>query len=739
MQKSDECISLWIIALYTLCVCIPVITFGMIRFLRHKSEIPIKLRDPCITILIVILFLVRIVCKSVLNAYNCDEIMDELIQDIIIPVLLWIPSCLLTYRFRMIHDRINCIFDISTLSWKNILTNNNNTWDNKNYKYTVAIYVIYCIFGCIIQVTKILIMHQYNVTDNDLVTSVLYLPLFLNVIYMKCGYVSPMVRDIYFIKWEEGYIAIFASFYIASIIATNIVARLNDNLAVLFNVIEIACTDIALKSICVIMTIGVCCKISKIVYTKRTNLANKKLSVEIKQKRSASNLAEFMFVESNIKAKKPSKNCVLPCTDKETVLKTILNDNDGLQYYCEHLFSEYTIENFVSFIELHQWLTVYDINDGYSTASDNDANLDQILFQNREHNMTMKGYYNFDFSSEIPTSYINNNSEFTWFDKIKALNDKYIRQYCELQINIPYHIRNKFESFIDLYQFKLDNPGGMNPNSVVSGDFETDLVILDTFKNIGRNSHHTPAQSVIAINIKPSAKPTSKSAGFHRKLNTTKVIIDLQEMEPSMSFEDEPVTIDESVLLDEPEPTQSEALPTVTLELPKINFGTKSANIAVGNNNPIRLQFNQGAISQPMAIHTPQNNNIELKYNDLSETLLVSNTINKTSSQPKKSNQIPSKDLKSKKGSLRSNVETLKSIIKYGFKSGSNMMKNRKKQASEIEKRIKKFEDAKSIDINSFIAVVKETIHVLIKLNYQSIARFMKTKVCLYQTCNILY
>ena len=498
MKTTDFCVCVWSIAGFILCVCIPIILYGLYVFSLNKHKIPIKLRDPMLTILIVILFLIRAVGQSLFDGLNCDGNLSDtimLIHDIITPALLLIGVTLMVLRFRIIHDKINKIYNISALAWKNLLTNNTDKkpWETNNNSNIFTIYIAYGVFGCIVQIIITLVLYEYNIPNNELYVELPLLPLLLDIIYMKCGYASSMVRDIYFVKWEEKYTALLGTFYLSTFGILNVSKIINGNGSDnIVTIIERMFLHALIFIQCILMTLGLCVKINKIVYKKKTDLANKEISshptITITQQKS--NLDDFVFIETNINSTDNKKHNKPKYIDQHTIFKSILNDKDGIQYYCEHLFSEYTIENIVSFIEFRQWLNEYD-NEIPNELSNNDelsdvnSNNNILLDMYLPKTGTLRGNLDsikFEFSDEIPMSYINNNNEFGWFDKIKALNTKYISEYCALQINLPFDLRKRFERLIELYQFKLDNPNADQqfPDETTNKfNFENNLIVVD--------------------------------------------------------------------------------------------------------------------------------------------------------------------------------------------------------------------------------------------------------------------
>ena len=520
MDETKSCLSTLVLTGFIAFICTPIIICGIIRFTRHKREIPIKLRDPCMTIFIVSLLLIRIIGQTSINSFKCVGYdINILFTEIILPPLSWIPCCLIALRFRMMHERINCIFDISTLAWKNILTNNafdsTSPWEkeSQNENNIFIKYILYGLLGCVIQIIKTVLFYHTNIINGELLTIILLIPLVLNILYMNCGYASPMIRDIYFVKWEESFIAIFCSFYIISFGVLHILSLKYQDLHSLFQFIQLSCTNISLILVCIIMTIGLCIKIHKIIYRKRKNLNPKR-----RGRSNTSRFDEFVFIESNItlssihtkRDKSPQ-----PKVDKKTIFKLILNDNDGIQLYCEHLFSEYTIENIVSFIELNQWLNEYSNETGTNAEDMDDARLSGILVSLKK---TKKDEAKLEFCDEVPLSYINNNTEYGWFDKIKALYKKYIAQYCELQINIPYSVRMRFEALMDLYQFRIDNPMPTTIHDTIQ-EFEPDFVldgydsgVFDTLSPLTQQkSPMVTLRSPLAPTVRSSQQGTMRS------------------------------------------------------------------------------------------------------------------------------------------------------------------------------------------------------------------------------------
>ena len=641
-----------------------------------------------------------IVYKCTVNSVFYFVVCDSKYQDFfdyVFPLMLLVVVSLLTAKLNVVHAKINYIFKMRTLPWKKILNNDNDTNTDPilfNWCGVVIQYILYCIVGMACQIIIIMFWKYINIdaVHSSLICTIIIIPLLGKIIHMVYDH-SILIRDIYFVKYEEIYILCVLTAGLISYIVFNIFSSIYTCNQCIFNYIGISLQSVSLLIICIIMTNGLIYKLNKTLYNSFDIGLGKKT-------KSAHDISDLLYVKSS------NQDLTLGCAGASTpnlsigvtdIFKMILSDDDGVQLFIEHEFQEYTIENILSFIEFIQYIGM---------NSDN-----------------IEPKYEYTLCDEIPLSSINSDDN-AWFQKIKKLYDKYIKEFCELQINIPYNIRADFENNIGLYEFRLNNYQETQPKMVktpVSTSIETAHETKQkscTFENDTQSDIelYTPTASV-----QFGAITTPKSAGF----------IKYPIITPKQSSQIIPDTIIlPSKFLTVAKPPQIGRMvsaPDTNSDHKRIPSSNKLTLKNSNSNNPhinrINFKFTKSSSDDAKQEQSVSLLNEAKEPHKTPHRHTIDNGIIKN--PPTMSLAPPM----SKQGSysltdrIRNNVKQLrKKLHKLKHKKD-------KHKASNIEF-LTKMESAKQVNKDTFNDVIYRTLNVLIRLNGQSIKRFMRTQVC---------
>ena len=606
---------------------------------------------------------------------------------------------LLTLKLNIVHVKLNYIFKLRTLPWKKILNNNtsvNNIHNNETIPfnwYSITIkYGIYYIIGTSFQIVVTIFwkyIHMKSI-NSSLVCMITILPLLVKMLYMANDH-SILIRDIYFVKWEEVRILSTLITGLIFYIIFNIFGEMYNQYHLEYIGIILKC--LCLLSICVIKTHGLIYKMHDTLYNSfdigvaaEDNTQKLKDLLYVKSSNHISNIGMGYINNSSNILYEPSK-----------IFRMILNDNDGVQLFIEHEFQEYTIENILSFIEFIQFLKLNDDN--------------------------IPTKYEYNFCDEIPTSGINANN-FGWFRKITQLYNKYIKEFCELQINIPYNIRMDFERNIDLYMFKLENfqetqpKLSKTPNEPMSSSidmrispkksysFEIDtlsftgtfeakpsFVELGNIKQMSSYAASDPQKIEIPSTINEDNIPVSK-------VNNINVIAEPVKMRKIISA---PVNHETTI---KPREIPSKA---------KIKL-SNSTNAS----NYIEFKFKPNITVPKVDLKKDQSVSL-LETKEHHETTFDDPNIDEPISNIPL-NKLSVQTSFSFKDRIRNNV--------VSFKQKLNKLKSKtNKPSPKRMSYINKMDEAKKIDKQTFMDIIYRTLSILLKLNGQSIARFIKTQV----------
>ena len=697
------CYLSWIILGIMMMILFPVILIGICKFGRNSSKIPIKLRYPKLTIVTIVYFLLYCLSHSMYYMIQCGTPVNKFYSNFanfMFPPLLLIPVCLLTLRLTLVHYKINVIYDISTISWKQILSKNclNNKSNKSKVKNKVKqkskklfkIFIIYAIFGTAVDVAITYIFIMFGVTHSQIVCAVLLFPLLGWLGYMKSGHVSPVIRDLYYVKWEESWIIFYAgmAFILYGIfhgIMSNIIHKYRN----IFDIISITGTDISLLFICTTMTTGLLNKIKRISYTKvMTN------TPKLMNNNSVKNFyKEFAFLQTtmsnqDLNAIRESKHMGMT-----KLLRNLVNSDDGFQLYTEHMFSEYTIESILSFIEFVQWLNLHD-----------------------EHNDTSE--YHYELCGEIPLSFINGNDEFTWFDKIQYLYDKYIKEFCEYQINVPYNIRIEYEHLINAYKTKASNDDIPIDLSRIDEIKEPNngLYCLDDIK-VDDSGFHFNDYS--ASNNESSTDKCSDAESKYTEgtatTNDTKIHIEITKPKAPKVEPIEPETPSLNTTTDDNNgKVRKRRQSDVNILLKVTEFKLNLSAESISTPSPMKKLSKQNSEESTPKPETVKPNIIG---NDTPEMQPTSSLLGIDNAKSKSKNRTP----KTLKLSVQESLNLIKTASLRIWKKFS------KEDNTDDESSAFKVIKNKTVNKDTFIDIVKETLNILIGLNYQSLDRFTKT------------
>jgi len=367
-----------------------------------------------------------------------------------------------------------------------------------------------------------------------------------------------------------------------------------------------------------------------------------------------------------------------------------LSDKDGIHLYIEYLFGEYTIENILALIEYIQWIRMND-------------NISDI---------------NIQFCNEVPLSYINITQEYNWYDKIVALYNKYITEFCEFQINVGFGIRNEFETLIELYQFKQSYQERQNITTI--DENEGSFVILGDIGEFvpKHTSFDTNISSI--LDTKDDEEITLNDSDGSSITNET-IITDDDDDSIIIENNTTPNNINKSLRkpMDLNIETHSDGL---AIKQRKMNLQHLYINKPNIDNTQLKLAYKSS--SNPTPIKTF--NKPGLKDDDKSETLLSHKKAKSFTKNPDKNTSKNRKRFGSfHSQNIKRNLKRFSNKIKNKLSHSTNNDMSSIKSHVLLEQNMLK--RALNTNKDDFVNIINQTISVLIDLNYQSLKRFSET------------
>ena len=157
-----------------------------------------------------------------------------------------------------------------------------------------------------------------------------------------------------------------------------------------------------------------------------------------------------IFIVSTMIIVRKNTNANLSNIDSNDItLEYLLQNQDRMQLFMDHLYKEYNIELITSYIEVNYLLNKFiQLND-------------QINIENKQ----IENFYH-ELSSVMvrKDEYVNTqniDANITERDTLKIhcgiIYTKYIHEYSEFQINIPGHIKSKFDDIMNNNEFNINN------------------------------------------------------------------------------------------------------------------------------------------------------------------------------------------------------------------------------------------------------------------------------------------
>ena len=446
--------SVWIVLIWI--IIIPFEVYATIKLWKYRTNAGVQARYPTLIIgsaifsiahtLIVeqFYYLQSGIHLRILNTYYV-----RWIARIIFPPFLLIMLVGIAFRIYLIHYNTNYAVSQSARDWQSLLYSGEagihfpllymRTYNyvhigtssdfyskyKKTYGspvYVSRYFICYIIICSLIEMTVTILEHPNLLNLPQIISGFVHFSfLFILILFSAfCGHKTPTFEDAYFVHLELKYLLYLI---IVCLVIYIVMMSLSSDQFPIF--IEISTSAITIANFGQVV-------ISEYVILRKMNQVHGHSSPK-----PSLSYRHRVRTKSNVNP----KNALIASTKLFNVL---IASPIGINYFVQHLRSEFCLENLLCFIELVQWIYIA-TNGDFSHF--NIKPLDKIEFE---------------LSRAIPLSSANRNysndneCEWRWDDSISAIYEKYFDATSEYQVNMPYKEQKKFQDLIALLNIRQE-------------------------------------------------------------------------------------------------------------------------------------------------------------------------------------------------------------------------------------------------------------------------------------------
>eukprot|EP01084_Bolivina_argentea_P097352 175006_1 len=358
---------------------------------------------------------------------NRDDVIKNMISASLWALIVYPIAYLLCLRMWIVSYNIHMSQSLEKLKWKNIINPTQTTWYLTNldtYGNTKWLLLRISIPCSVIIVSYLLVFNWQHVSGlrhkqtNSFILYIIeiiiiYIPTIPFLVYIRCK--TPEYHDIFEIRAETSLIIKICVIELIISISLVIISTLINKNTIdewYFGFIDDICIGITAFLLVMAQTYWPIKRLQKYNNTIENNLSycvnSVSKSTEIKRRN--------LFVET-------------------------FKNAQQFEAFMLHVQKEFSIENIVGYIELYQ--------------------LGQMILCSKqelekEYNQFIETYGIF-LANDIPSSAILSNKQFSINKKIILLYKKYIETMCELELNLPFSLRNNWKILVNELRNELSS------------------------------------------------------------------------------------------------------------------------------------------------------------------------------------------------------------------------------------------------------------------------------------------
>eukprot|EP01084_Bolivina_argentea_P060728 110933_1 len=746
---------------------VPFEIYATIKFYKYQYHPGIQTRYPMIVISAAIFSMIHsLICDTFyylqfgVNVDILNTKSSVFSAHIIFPPFLLIVSIIIAFRIYLIHFNTKYAVIQSTLDWQSLLSDSVQSNDfysrNRktygNWKYVIRYFILYGICASILEITVSILEHPKLLNISHTISKIIYVlcvfPVVLCIAYLYLK--TPKFDDTYFVRKELKYLTFLFLFCVLLYIIAS--ALTTDSYPIFADIATNAITIVNFGQV-VISEYIICNKI----------MADDDSGIDYRF--STFMLQSISSFHSNNNA--TSKNNKL--IPSSILFKILLATN--IDIFVKHLRYEFSSENAFSLIELIQWLYL-------STNKEFD-----------KYDIKPLEKIDFELCEIIPissaNSFHNNKNEWKWEESIILIYEKYIDSSAELQVNLPYENMIAWNNLIYLLKMKqeLENKTYIfkhKPIPIKPIKLMNKLSFSFWGKSSNKSNNRKPAINMLTIpentNVKvesvdeqiktiekinasldqinaSSQQSKSKSSKTNTKSTKNKQskssvnmqppigkitasdgsVVELTETEWNTQQNNNELTIedvDELVIVDEDYQLYAMSKSKSNKECvdPEISstVGADIIDMDTNRTASLRTDTNRTVSFRMNTITSSKNdtNTNSIRTNSLK--LDINTTTNKSNLKPP---VVAGLKLNNSSSVIHSVKKLFKKITTPQPSTPSKSIKDNNAKINDLYvKEWEEVEKAKKLELNEFVKIVCQSMHIILQLNYQSVSRFKRSK-----------